>query len=82
MVKIRSNQPTDSFEGYAEAGAGSYGSWNLGGVISGPLSDSISGRLAVQQNESDGYIDNTFLGRNDTNGFDEISARASLRRRL
>jgi outer membrane receptor protein involved in Fe transport len=78
MVKIRSNRPTDSFEGYAEVGAGSYGSWNLGGVISGPLSDSISGRLAVQQNESDGYIDNTFLGRNDTNGFDETSVRASL----
>ncbi|MFL2553723.1 MAG: TonB-dependent receptor [Candidatus Rariloculaceae bacterium] len=78
MVNIRSNRPTNSLEGYFEAGAGAYGSWNLGGVISGPLGDSVSARLAVQQNESDGYIDNAFLGRDDTNGYDEMSVRATV----
>ena len=78
MVNIRSNQPTDVPEGYIEAGAGSYGSWNIGGVVSGPLSDSVMGRLAIQQNESEGYIDNIFLGRDDTNGHDETSIRATL----
>ena len=78
MVNIRSNRPTDSFEGYVEAGAGSHGSWNLGGVISGPLGDTVSGRVAVQQNQSDGYINNTFLARDDTNGYDEMSVRTNL----
>ena len=78
MVNIRSNRPTESLEGYVEVGAGNYGSWNVGGVISGPLSDTLTGRLAAQQNRSDGYIDNVFLGRDDTNGYDETSVRAAL----
>ncbi len=78
MVNIRSNRPTESLEGYVEVGAGNYGSWNVGGVISGPLIDTVTGRLAIQQNKSDGYIDNVFLGRDDTNGYDETSIRATL----
>jgi outer membrane receptor protein involved in Fe transport len=78
MVNIRSNSPTDTLEGFIEAGAGSYGSWNLGGVVSGPMSETVSGRLAIQQVNSDGYIDNAFLGRDDTNGYDETTVRATL----
>ncbi|MFT5527584.1 MAG: iron complex outermembrane receptor protein [Pirellulaceae bacterium] len=78
MVNIRSNRPTDILESSVEMGAGNYGRWSLGGVISGPLSERVSGRLAIQKNESDGYIDNVFLGRDDTNGFDETSIRVSF----
>ncbi|MEE8093630.1 MAG: TonB-dependent receptor [Gammaproteobacteria bacterium] len=78
MVNIRSNRPTESLEGYIKVGAGNYGSWNVGGAISGPLSDTVTGRLAMQQNKSDGYIDNVFLGRDNTNGYDETSVRAVL----
>ncbi len=78
MVNIRSNAPTDILEGFIEAGGGSYGSWNVGGVVSGPISESLSGRLAIQQVNSDGYIDNSFLGRDDTNGYDERTIRATL----
>jgi outer membrane receptor protein involved in Fe transport len=78
MVNIRSNRPTESLEGYIKVGAGNYGSWNVGGAISGPLSDTVTGRLAMQQNKSDGYIDNVFLGRDNTNGYDETSVRAIL----
>ena len=78
MVNIRSNRPTETFESFIELGAGNYGRWNAGGVVSGPLSETTSGRLAVQQSKSDGYIDNIFLGRDNTNGFDETSIRASL----
>ena len=78
MVNIRSNAPTDTLEGFFEAGAGSYGSWNVGGVVSGPLSETVSGRVAIQQVNSDGYIDNAFLGRDDTNGYDEMTLRATL----
>ena len=78
MVNIRSNDPTESFEGYLQSGIGNYGSWNLGGVISGPLTDDLTGRLAVQQNRGDGYIDNKFLNRDDTNGYDEQTIRGKL----
>ncbi len=47
-------------------------------AIGGPLSDTASARLAVLRNRSDGYIDNVHLGREDTNGHDETSVRATL----
>ena len=78
IVNIRSNRPTDYFEGYAEVGLGNYGSWNAGGVISGPISNSASGRVSVHQNKGDGYINNVHLGRSDTNGYDETAIRATI----
>jgi len=79
MVFIRSNAPTDTFEGELSGGAGAYDSYNLGLVLSGPLSEQFDARLAVQQNNSDGYIENDQLGANDTNNFDEFTSRAQLR---
>ena len=78
MVNIRGNRPTESFEGYGQIGIGDYGGWHAGGVLSGPLSEAVTGRLAVHQNKGDGYIDNVFLGQTDTNGYDETSMRASV----
>jgi iron complex outermembrane receptor protein len=78
IVNIRSNRPTDSFEGYAEVGLGDYGSWNTGGVISGPISNSASARVSVHQNKGDGYMNNVHLGRSDTNGYDETAIRATI----
>ncbi|MBH97062.1 MAG: hypothetical protein CMM56_01275 [Rhodospirillaceae bacterium] len=78
LVNIRSNRPTNYFEGYAEIGVGDYGSQNAGGVISGPISASTSGRLSVHKNIGDGYINNIHLGRSNTNGYDETTIRASI----
>ena len=50
MVNIRGNRPTESFEGYGQIGVGDYGGWHAGGVVSGPLTETASGRLAVHQN--------------------------------
>ncbi len=78
MINIRSNAPTESFEGELSGGAGNYDSYNLGAVLSGPLTDSLRGRIAVQQNLSDGYIENQRLDSDDTNDFDELTARARV----
>ena len=78
MINIISNAPTDTFEGQLSGGAGNYDSYNLGLVLSGPLSDTVKGRLAVQQNNSDGYIENEYLDKDDTNNFDELTTRGKL----
>ncbi|RLA49309.1 MAG: hypothetical protein DRR04_01945 [Gammaproteobacteria bacterium] len=78
MINIRTNEPTDEFEGELSGGAGNYNSYNLGLVVSGPLTDQLKGRLAVQQNNSDGYIDNDRLDKDDSNNFDELTTRARL----
>ena len=78
MVNIKTKAPTDSFEGSISGGVGNYDSYNLGAAISGPLSDQLKGRLAIQQNTGDGYIENKQLAKDNTNGFDELTARAKL----
>ena len=78
LVNIRGRRPTDTFEGHGRIGFGNYGSWHAGGAVSGPLGESANARLAVLHNTGDGYIANTHLGRDDTNGYDETSMRATL----
>jgi iron complex outermembrane recepter protein len=78
MINIISNAPTESFEGQLSGGVGNYDSYNAGLVVSGPLHDTLRGRLAVQQNNSDGYIENENLDKHDTNDFDEFTSRGRL----
>ena len=78
VVNIRSNDPTDELEGSLHAGIGNYGAYRFGGVASGPLSETVKGRIAVQQSESDGYFRNRALGRDDLAGFEELTVRAKL----
>ena len=78
MINIKTNAPTDEFEGELSGGAGNYDSYNLGLVLSGPLNNELKGRIAVQQNNSDGYIDNDRLNKDDSNNFDELTTRARL----
>ncbi|GMR14764.1 MAG: TonB-dependent receptor [Gammaproteobacteria bacterium] len=79
MVNIRSNEPGNTFNGYAQAGVGNYSSWNVAAALGGPLSENFQGRIAVRQNSSDGFMRNVFLGRDDTNNRDEFSLRGKLR---
>lgn len=78
MIKINSNAPTDTFEAQLSGGVGNYDSYRYGAVVSGPLSETVKGRIALQQNKGDGYMENQALGRDDTNGFDEVTGRAQL----
>ncbi len=78
MVNIRTNDPTDTLSGYLESGYANFDTWFAGGALSGPLSDTLSGRVAVRQNRSDGFIDNTFLDDDDTADRDEFAVRGKL----
>jgi outer membrane receptor protein involved in Fe transport len=79
MVNIRSNQPTDTFSGYAQAGLGNFDSWNVAAALSGPLRSNLLARVAVGQTTSDGFIRNDYLKVDDTNSRDEFSMRGKLR---
>lgn len=78
MINIESAAPTSDFESRVDLGVGNYNTWTLGGVVSGALSDDLSGRVAIQKHTSDGFIDNEFLDRDNTNNIDEITSRAKL----
>ena len=80
IVKIDSRRPTEETEGYANASAGNYGTYNLEGAIGGTIiDDTLIGRVsAVSQNRSD-RVDNDFTGESDAlGGFDIAAARFQL----
>lgn len=59
VVSLRSADPTDVFEGYVTAGYEFEASQRiLEGAISGPITDTLKGRLALRGSEMDGWIRN------------------------
>ena len=79
IIAITSTAPSEDFNGYVESMMGNYDSWSLGAASGGALTDDLLYRASIQQYKSDGYVDNTFLNRDDTNGFDEFTLRTKLR---
>ena len=74
-----SAKPTDEFEGSVTAlYEPDHGETDLRMVLSGPLTDNLSGRLAVMTRELDGYVKNTELGVDEQNEGEQV-VRATLR---
>ncbi|PKH88227.1 TonB-dependent receptor [Colwellia sp. Bg11-28] len=78
MINITTNEPTEDFEGAVQLGVGNYNSYDMGVALSGPASDTVNYRLAVNQHNSDGFTENIHLQRDDTNNRDELSVRGKL----
>ncbi|BBP46448.1 TonB-dependent receptor [Thiosulfatimonas sediminis] len=80
MVVITSNEPTKDTEGYVSQGFGSYNTSTTEAAIGGTIiEDKLLGRLGVHSHQSDGYITNEYLERDDTNNQDEMAARAQFK---
>jgi iron complex outermembrane receptor protein len=76
-VNFVSRKPTEDWEGWARAGAGSWGLTKFEGAFGGPLSDTTAFRAAVLKTESDGWMKNRFTG-NDQQGIDELAWRVLI----
>lgn len=69
VINMTSASPTSSFEGYVRAGYEFEADEVITeGVISGPITDSLSGRIALRYNEMDGWLRNT-AGQLDSSPF-------------
>jgi outer membrane receptor protein involved in Fe transport len=83
LVKVTTREATPTPEFAVEGTYGDYGTEAAGVVAGGALGEAGSAwRLAGQRFRSDGFMRNTFLDRDDTNGRDETTARARLRLEL
>ena len=80
LIRVNTNIP-DSEPGLKlQTQVADFDTWSVG--VAGNvdlIEDQLVARIAVQQYESDGFIENTFLNRDDTNGRDEFTARVRLR---
>ncbi len=78
LIQVRTNEPTETFEAGVSLDAANYDGLGVGAVVSGPLGESVSGRLALRKYQDDGFYHNVYLDRSDTNRHDELSLRGKL----
>ena len=78
LVYIKSNDPTQEREHGLRASLGGDDLINLAGFSSGALADDLSYRVSLEQHKQNGYRDNLYLGRDDTNAIDELSGKVKL----
>ena len=76
-LSVISARPTEELGGELSALYGEDGELEMSGVISGPITDRLSGRLAARHYEMDGYMENTLTG-NDAPEREDQSIRALL----
>lgn len=78
LISMTSQAPTTEPMVKVSAEVAEYNSQTLAVVASGPLSERVGYRVAVQKQQSDGYIENTYLGKDDVNNIDESVLRGKL----
>jgi iron complex outermembrane recepter protein len=78
LVYMRSQSPPADLAADFEATTGNDGTRALGAAVGGPVSDALRYRASIHSYENDGFRDNVFLGRDDTYGRDELTARGKL----
>ena len=83
LIKVKTRDPVAARSLDAEVDAGADGLWAAGVATGGglPPRDGMSGawRAALYRAVSDGFRHNAYLGRDDTNGRDELTARLKFR---
>jgi outer membrane receptor protein involved in Fe transport len=80
LIVLRGREPSEELGFDTEAAIGEYNSESIGAVATGPATAlNSTWRIGVQRYRSDGYRDDPYLGRDDTNGRDELTARAKWR---
>jgi outer membrane receptor protein involved in Fe transport len=78
-IKIKTVEASGEQGGKFEVSLAEKNTWSLGAAYGGKLTDSLFYRVALQQQKSDGYIDNIYLNRSDTDNIDELTSRIKLR---
>ena len=83
LIKVKTRDPRPVRELGTEFSVGGDGLWSAGAVAGGGLAvgADVSGawRAVLQRATGDGFRHNRFLGRDDTNGRDEATARLKIR---
>lgn len=76
-IKVITKKPAESFQGSAALTVGNYGRLNTQLYLTGPISDTLSGSIALGTFKHDGYVENPATGR-EFNTDDTSAIRAKL----
>ncbi len=80
MIVMESNEPTAQTEAHVEFTTGNFGTVTKGVAVGGTLIENkLLGRISLHKHDSDGYMENTYLDRDDTQNQDELNGTAQLK---
>ena len=79
VIYMRSAAPSEQTSANVELTAGNDGLFSIGTAVGGRISGQTSGRFSLHYFESNGFRDNVYLDRDDTNGREELTARGKFR---
>lgn len=79
MINFQSADPVFAREGQVGITLADYHSWQYNLMLNQQVSDDVAMRVVVDKQQSDGFIRNEFLKRDDTNGIDETTLRGKTR---
>lgn len=80
-IKIKTEEADEQQSTKFRATLAQQGTWDLGVAHGGEIADNLFYRVAVNQHKSNGFIENQFLNRDDTDNLDELTARLKLKYR-
>lgn len=79
-ITMRSAEPTKEFKMRAQTGLGEYNTRNYGMAVGGTIvEDQLLGRASIYTHQSDGYMKNDTLDRDDTQKQDELTFRSKFK---
>ena len=81
IVKVQSKKPTQDFDATVSGSYGSYGTTDFRVAVGGGLTDELSARVALLQQDRDDYIDNKAPGfekKDQLGGYSETAGRFQL----
>jgi len=78
LIYIKSNEATPLPEHGFKVTVGDDDLINVAGYSAGALSDRLNYRISLEQHQQNGYRDNLFLNKDDTNAIDEFSGKLKL----
>ena len=78
VVNMRSRRPSDTFETSLEGTVGNEGIWGVNGLVSGPLGDTVAGKIVLSRRERDAWFESSLDSSGDTGDLETNSARAQL----
>src|SRR5437868_4780959 len=79
LIAVSTRTPRREAEASANMLYGDFGTYGVNGVLGGPVGNGETAwRFSASNYRSDGFRRDTYLDRNDTNGYDESSARVRV----
>ena len=82
LINFTSNTPTKEYSGNINTQFSNYNGRSLDAVFSAPINSNTGFRIAGRINQQDGYVENNFLNRDDTNNIDEVILKGAINSKI